>query len=98
MKKYQCVVFDWDGTLMDSIEKIVECLQAAALDVGLPIPSVSKAKNIIGLSLQDAMLAIFGDVSELLLLQNQLLYFFLLYRLACPFDNILNKSNYKSRL
>ena len=35
MKKYQCVVFDWDGTLMDSIEKIVECLQAAALDVGL---------------------------------------------------------------
>lgn len=65
MKKYQCVVFDWDGTLMDSIQKIVECLQASAKDVDLPVPSVNDAKNIIGLGLQDAMLAIFGDIPEL---------------------------------
>jgi phosphoglycolate phosphatase len=27
---YQLLVFDWDGTLMDSEAKIVACLQAAA--------------------------------------------------------------------
>jgi len=64
MKKYQCIVFDWDGTLMDSIQKIVECLQSAAEDVDLPIPTVAAAKDIIGLGLQEAMLAIFGDISE----------------------------------
>lgn len=64
MKTYQCVVFDWDGTLMDSIQKIVECLQAAAQDVGLPVPSRNAAKNIIGLGLHESMLAVFGDITE----------------------------------
>ena len=64
MKTYQCVVFDWDGTLMDSIQKIVECLQAAAQDVDLPVPTRNVARNVIGLGLNESMLTVFGEISE----------------------------------
>jgi len=56
MKKYSCIIFDWDGTLMDSLQKISESVRAAAADVDLPIPSDAEARNIIGLGLADAML------------------------------------------
>lgn len=68
-KVYQCVVFDWDGTLMDSVQKIAECCQSAAADVGLPVPTIAAAKNIIGLGLRDAMLMLFGDISEAVITQ-----------------------------
>ena len=64
MKTYQCVVFDWDGTLMDSIQKIVECLQAAAHDVALPVPTANAAKDIIGLGLRESILVVFGDITD----------------------------------
>lgn len=63
MKKYQCLIFDWDGTLMDSAQKISECLRAAATDVELPVPSDQQARNVIGLGLTDAMREIFGDIT-----------------------------------
>jgi phosphoglycolate phosphatase len=37
-KQFDLIVFDWDGTLMDSTSTIVKCIQAAARDLGLPIP------------------------------------------------------------
>jgi phosphoglycolate phosphatase len=37
-KQFDFIVFDWDGTLMDSTATIVKCIQAAAKDLGLPIP------------------------------------------------------------
>lgn len=61
---YELIVFDWDGTLMDSAAKIVNCLQASARDVGLPIPDEQAARNIIGLSLHEAMQTLFTDISE----------------------------------
>ncbi len=62
-KKYDFIVFDWDGTLMDSTATIVRCIQAAAQDLGLPVPSVKNASYVIGLGLQDAMKAAMPDVS-----------------------------------
>lgn len=59
---YQLVVFDWDGTLMDSAQKISNCLQAAARDTDLPSPSAQLAKSTIGLGLHDAISRMFNDI------------------------------------
>lgn len=61
-KKYDLIVFDWDGTLMDSTATIVNCIQAAARDLGLPVPSVQSASYAIGLGLSDAMKSAMPDV------------------------------------
>lgn len=52
---FELIVFDWDGTLMDSEARIVTCLQAAFADLGLPEPSREAARDIIGLGLEEAM-------------------------------------------
>nr|WP_276611712.1 HAD-IA family hydrolase [Thiorhodococcus mannitoliphagus] len=49
------IVFDWDGTLMDSEARIVTCLQSAFLDLELTPPSAEAARDIIGLGLDEAM-------------------------------------------
>jgi phosphoglycolate phosphatase len=54
-KQFDFIVFDWDGTLMDSTATIVHCIQAAACDLGLPVPDERSAAHVIGLSLQSAM-------------------------------------------
>ena len=51
--KYDLIVFDWDGTLMDSTRVISKSLQNACCDVGLPIPSDRDALFVIGLGLAD---------------------------------------------
>jgi phosphoglycolate phosphatase len=53
--RFELVVFDWDGTLMDSEARIVACIQAAFQDIGRPPPSREAAGDIIGLGLDDAM-------------------------------------------
>jgi phosphoglycolate phosphatase len=53
--KYPVIIFDWDGTLMDSLDKIVACVKQAAVVTGLEIPSTKDIRNIIGLSLDKAM-------------------------------------------
>ncbi|AWB65959.1 HAD family hydrolase [Saccharobesus litoralis] len=59
--KYKVVLFDWDGTLMDSIAKIVNAVQVAAELNQVVVPSVDKAKSIIGLSLETAVEVLFPD-------------------------------------
>ena len=49
------VVFDWDGTLMDSTAAIVEAIQAAAADLELPVPTQAQAAHVIGLGLHEAL-------------------------------------------
>jgi len=56
---YKVIIFDWDGTLMDSIDKIVASLQAAAKDCDLVCPSSEAIRNIVGLSLDSAMQQLF---------------------------------------
>lgn len=53
--KYPVIIFDWDGTLMDSIDKIVSCMKQAAITAELEVPSSQAIRNIIGLSLDKAM-------------------------------------------
>lgn len=53
------VIFDWDGTLCDSVEQIVVAMQTAADGCGLPVPAAASVRHIIGLSLPTAMPILF---------------------------------------
>lgn len=59
MNSFDLIVFDWDGTLMDSEARIVDCIQLGAADVGLPVPSREASRDIIGLGLDEAMARLF---------------------------------------
>jgi phosphoglycolate phosphatase len=51
---YELIIFDWDGTLMDSTGVIAASLQAACADVGIAVPTERDAKFVIGLGLADS--------------------------------------------
>lgn len=61
--KYPLIVFDWDGTIIDSAATIVECIRQSALDMGLEPPEPSRASHVIGLGLQDALRQAVPDLS-----------------------------------
>jgi phosphoglycolate phosphatase len=63
-KRYDLLIFDWDGTLMDSAGVIVACIQQASADIGWPVPSRAAASHIIGLGLKEAVQALFPDKPE----------------------------------
>lgn len=54
-RQFDLIVFDWDGTLMNSTATIVKCIQASARDLGLPVPDRKAASYVIGLGLQEAL-------------------------------------------
>lgn len=54
-KRFELIVFDWDGTVMDSTATIAACLQQAARDLDVEVPSDEQARHIIGLGLLDAL-------------------------------------------
>lgn len=60
-KRYDLIVFDWDGTLMDSAAKIVACFQSAIHDAGAADPGDAAIRHIIGLGLSEAAAALLPD-------------------------------------
>ena len=58
--RYKLVIFDWDGTLMDSADKIINCMQIAAKHCDMPVPSADAVSHIIGISLKPAIKQLFG--------------------------------------
>ncbi len=54
-KRFELLVFDWDGTLMDSAGAIIASIQASCRDLGLPVPERERASHVIGLGLKDAL-------------------------------------------
>ena len=54
-QNYDLIVFDWDGTLMDSTAAITGAIQQACGDMGLAVPSREAASYVIGLGLEDAL-------------------------------------------
>lgn len=59
--QYSFVIFDWDGTLMDSTGRIVSAMQATAREANLAEPSIESVKSIIGLSMQAVMDRLFPE-------------------------------------
>jgi len=53
--RYELLVFDWDGTLVDSTAAIARAILGAADDIGTPVPDRSLASHVIGLGLAQAL-------------------------------------------
>lgn len=66
------IIFDWDGTLSDSLGRIVSCLQMSAGEIGLPVPGDEQGRDIIGLGLAEALARLFPDAgaAQLVLLRE----------------------------
>ena len=43
MRRYELVIFDWDGTIMDSTGLIASCIQADCREMGLAVPDEAAA-------------------------------------------------------
>lgn len=64
-KKYELLIFDWDGTLMDSAKGIVTCVQETAKALNLPVPECKDIRSGIGLSFSEQMERLFPGVEDL---------------------------------
>ena len=71
---FELIIFDWDGTLINSIDWITHSLQFAAEHCKLPVPDSQSAKDVIGLSIKKAMQALFPGADEEA--QNQLVSYY----------------------
>jgi phosphoglycolate phosphatase len=58
--KFEYIIFDWDGTVMDSAAKIVSCMQKAAELGQIEIPTAAQVEHIIGISLHPAIKQLFS--------------------------------------
>lgn len=63
-KKYDLIVWDWDGTLADSTGMIARALMLAAEEVGLTKLTEETARGVIGLGLQESIRALYPNISE----------------------------------
>lgn len=71
-KRFPLLIFDWDGTLMDSPRTIVLSIQNACRDLGLSVPDDARASHVIGLGLHEALqyavpglpLSVYGKMVE----------------------------------
>jgi phosphoglycolate phosphatase len=63
-RHFDLLIFDWDGTLMDSTGAIAESIQMASADMGMQVPTKEEAKQIIGLGLAEALQTLFPDLTS----------------------------------
>jgi phosphoglycolate phosphatase len=61
-RKFDLIVFDWDGTLADSTAPIVHAMKEACRDLRLPVPDDVAARHVIGLGVVDAMSVVAPDL------------------------------------
>jgi phosphoglycolate phosphatase len=61
-RRFDLIAFDWDGTLYDSTQIIVRCIQRAVADVGGAVPTEKQAAYVIGMSLGEALAHAAPDV------------------------------------
>tara|TARA_B100001057_G_C22686915_1_gene886099 strand:+ start:323 stop:994 length:672 start_codon:yes stop_codon:yes gene_type:complete len=81
MIKRNLVVFDWDGTIENSIFHIISSMKDAARDLGLDEPLENDIRNIIGLSLKDAMQILFPNL-QVLEIESLIKHYRVCYRMV----------------
>ena len=64
MQDLQLIIFDWDGTLSDSADRIVKAVHQGAREVGLPERSDQDVRNIIGLGLLESFRVLYPEIEE----------------------------------
>ena len=57
--QYQLLIFDWDGTLMDSAQHITNCMRSAITELSAEPRTDEQIRNIIGLGLEEAVLGLY---------------------------------------
>ena len=63
-RQFDLLIFDWDGTLMDSAGVIVDSIQRACADLAIPLPGIRASRQIIGLGLIQALKTLLPDLAE----------------------------------
>ncbi len=81
------IIFDWDGTLADSVGKIIQCKYFLSAKYGLPFPSVDTIKNVLGTRFESAISRCFPTASEEVL-----------SRLGEDFHILMQQPEYQARL
>ena len=61
---YKLLIFDWDGTLADSIGRIVEAMHVASQRSGFDLCDDLAVKGIIGLGLPEAIRTLYPQISD----------------------------------
>ncbi len=67
LRPYDLLIFDWDGTLSDSAQLIVDSMQGAIAALGLPAREDQQIRELIGLSLADGMRILFPELDQVAL-------------------------------
>ncbi|MCK5895410.1 MAG: HAD hydrolase-like protein, partial [Cocleimonas sp.] len=73
-KKYQLIIFDWDGTLMDSTAQIVNCMQLAINTMKASSRSDADIINIIGLGLEEAIYSLYPQAHRAFITKTAEIY------------------------
>ena len=63
-RRFDLLVFDWDGTLVDSAGHIAASIRAACEDLELTVPTVEAARHVIGLGMHDALGYLLPDLDR----------------------------------
>lgn len=61
---FKLIVFDWDGTLVDSVPTIIRCKRFLAKKYNVPAPSDQQVHDVLGLNFAVAMQRSFPDLDE----------------------------------
>jgi len=64
MHTYKLIIFDWDGTLMDSQARIVNCLKIVAQEFKLKPLAENILKKVIGLGLNEAISQLYPQLPD----------------------------------
>ena len=62
LARFELIIFDWDGTIVDSAAQIVSAMQGAILELDLPKRSDKEISELIGLGLPDAIGRLFPEL------------------------------------
>lgn len=63
-QRFRLLVFDWDGTLIDSIGAIVECAQVTFAELGLPPLAEATIRGAIGLGIRETVNRFLPDCTD----------------------------------
>lgn len=76
MSQIKLLIFDWDGTLVDSIGRIVDAMHYAAKQCQIAQHEDQTVRNIIGLSLVKAFDVLYPEYAEDAALRERFLQFY----------------------
>lgn len=63
-RRYALLVFDWDGTLVDSEARIAGCLRRALAFVGIEPPAPPRLRQVIGMAMPQVVQSLTADADE----------------------------------